>query len=314
MAEDASHEAVAVDIVGEVVCRRAAANRVEQQHAYRHAEQDPPRRVAQQRPDVASHARLLLDACVAAVDVDALARQQERQQEEAEAYRRDDYHRRLPCRRVGGHVQSPLRGCRGVVAEQPAERLEHRHGDEAAAVGEEHAVGREYVALPLVGAHHAQHGAVGHVYGRVDGHHEDVGAVCPHQLARIAECRRSECQHARHGERQRHPQQIGAVLAPARLGAVGQNAHQRIRYGVPQLGYQQQPAGIGERQPEDVRVEERQIVGKYLPEHRRGQVAESVAYFFAQPCHYFPRFLSIISTIVLTEAPVVRPSAGVLRQ
>ena len=39
-------------------------------------------------------------------------------------------------------------------------------------------------------------------------------------------------------------------------------------------------AGIYKAQPEDVGVEERQVIREHLPEHRRRHVAEAVTYFF----------------------------------
>ena len=58
----------------------------------------------------------------------------------------------------------------------------------------------------------------------------------------------------------------GAVGAPLGLRPVGERAHHRVRDDVEQAGHQHQGGGVGHRQTEDVREEQRESDGHDLPQ------------------------------------------------
>ena len=80
---------------------------------------------------------------------------------------------------------------------------------------------------------------------------------------------RGKCQHPGYGKRQGRTEKIRPVHAPSGSGPVGNHSHYRVENGVIKLGYQQKCSCMGKRQPEHIRIEERQVVGENLPEHRR---------------------------------------------
>ena len=185
-----------------------------------------------------------------------LAGEQEAEDEHHEAGRRDAHHAPEPA-------LSAL-----IAAEGIGQRLPDGQCDERAAVGEEHTEGGEHGLLVRVVGHHAEHGAVRHVDARIDGHHHDIRHVSPDEFCAILPVRGGEEQYAADAEQRGHPQQIGAVLAPAGVGAVGYDAHHGVGDGIPDTCDEQQHTGIDEREAEDVAVEYRQVVGEHLPEGR----------------------------------------------
>ena len=261
-------EDVSPDVVLEEIGRRGATHGTEEIGAQRRTDEQPPGHVGEQGPEVFRYG----DGGQA---LHMFLRQEEAEQEDDEAERGYHHHGVLP--RVGQRT--------GRLLEPRAKRFPGKQGDEAAAVGEEHAVGGEDGLRVRIVRHHAEHGSVGDVDGRVDGHHQDIGDVCPDQFAGRPEVGRGEHQYAAEGEGKGHPEQVGAVFAPPRMGAVGNDAHHGVGDGVPDAGDQQQEARVRQAQAVDVGIEQRQIIGEYLPEHGGRHVSEAITDFFFQCCH-----------------------------
>ena len=249
------------DDVEEEIGHRGTSRRIEQVGAQGSTDEQPPGLVGEQRLEVAAHAD-------GRHRLEVLAGKQEAEDEHHETGCRDAHHTPEPA--VG----------RLIAAEHIGQGLPDGQGDERAAVGEEHTEGAEHRLLVGVVGHHAQHGTIGHVDTRIDGHHQDIRHVGPDELGTVLPVGCGEQQDAADGEQRSHPQQIGAVLAPARVGTVGDDTHHGVGDGIPYTRDEQQHAGIYERQSEDVGVEYRQVVGEHLPECRRRHVAESVADLF----------------------------------
>ena len=211
-----------------------------------------------------------------------LLRQEEADQEEEQADRRDHEHRVLPA------------GRRSISAERLAKGLPAEERDETATVGEEHAVGAEHRLGVRIVSHHAQHRPIRDVDAGIDRHHQDVGHVGPDQLHRRGGIRRGEEQDAAQGEGHRHQQQVGTVFAPAGAGAVRQDAHHRVADGVPDAGHDQQQGHLVQPQAKDIAVKERQVIGEYLPEHRGRHVPEAVTHLFREGCPYLAHRISVV--------------------
>ena len=254
----------ASDDVGEEECHSGTAHGVEEVEAERGSVEKPPGFVGQQRLEVfAEWGR--------ADGGELLAGEVEAQEEEDKAAGCYHYHGKLPAA-LERHAH------RG--GEELAEGIPGEEGYEGASVGEEHAEGWEDGLFLRVVGHDSEHGSIGDVDAGVDGHHEDVGDVGPYEFGCIAPVRGGEQEYAADWEGGGHPQQVGAVFAPAGLGAVGDDAHHGVRDGVPDAGDEQEHTGVYKTYAEYVGIEKREVVAEDFPEHGRGHVTEAVAYFF----------------------------------
>ena len=190
------------------------------------AQQNPPRAVAKQGAEVAANRHV-------GHGTQPFARQGESEEEKDEAGSTHHHHCPLPTVGVARFKCQSLSG-----VEVAAERFPAGQYDERTTVGKEHTIGGKDGFLVGVGRHHTEHRTIRHVDGRVDGHHEQIGHVSPNGFDRFARIGGSEEQHTGDGKRSSHPKQIGAVLTPAGLRAVGQYAHHRVAHGVPNARHQ----------------------------------------------------------------------------
>jgi len=120
-------------------------------------------------------------------------------------------------------------------------------------------------------------GVVRHV---VDGIADDecaVRHVGVRQPAGRAQRRRRKGEHTEHAERDRRPKNPGPKLAPARVGAVDDQAHRKIRDPVPHAAHQQQHAYRSRAQPRGIGEKERQEHNDGAPDEIGGRVAEGIA-------------------------------------
>ncbi|EEB26900.1 hypothetical protein BACDOR_00586 [Phocaeicola dorei DSM 17855] len=171
----------------------------------------------------------------------------------------------------------------------PAEHIHHGHeeqqGDEAAQVGEQHAIDGQQVAVVRIGADDSQQGGVGHIDGRIDHHHQRVSGIGIDDFGGQAPLRSGERKDADERERHGKKQQVGTELAPARMGAVCQDADYGVEGGIPYPGDQEHGAYRGGRHTEHVGIKYHEIGTEELPEHGRGHVSQSVTYLFFEHYH-----------------------------
>ena len=213
-----------------------------------------------------------------------------------------------------------------VAAKGVAEGLPKEEREERTSISEEHTEGGINRFLIRVIGHHPEHRAIRHIDTGIDGHHQNIRSIRPDEFGGVPPIGRSEKQYTCDGEERRNKEQVRAVLAPTCLRTIGYNPHHRIGDCVPDTRDKEDDPCILEREPEDVTVEERQVIGKDLPEHRRGHIAETVAYV-AKPLAIYhfviyhwviyldiEAFFATRALIFSTEAEVVKPSSGVLRQ
>ena len=165
---------------------------------------------------------------------------------------------------------------------------EGKQGDKAHRIGTDHPVGRELVLLVVIGGHHAQQRAVGHVHGGIDGHHQQVQRVRVNPLAHGAEIGRIQQQGENNAQRNGAEDEPGTVGAPLGLRPVGERAHHRVGDHVEQAGDQHQGGGIGNRQAEDVRKEQGERNGHDFPgDATGGGVTQGISDFFGEFGHRF---------------------------
>lgn len=184
-------------------------------------------------------------------------RQQEAEDEHHETGRGNTYHSPEPAL------------LRGIAAEEVRQGFPKEQGEERTTIGKEHTERGEDGLLVRVIRHDTEHGSIRHVDTCVDRHHQDIGDVSPDEFRPIIPIRGGKQQDTTDGEQRSHPEQIRAVLTPLGIRTVTDNTHHRVGDSIPDTGDKHQYTSIDERQSEDVRIEERQIVGKDFPEGRR---------------------------------------------
>ena len=111
--------------------------------------------------------------------------------------------------------------------------------------------------------------------------YQDISKICPEQFCAIFPPGSSEHKHTTNGKRSCHPQQVGAILAPSRAGAVGNSTHHRVGNSIPDARYQEQHRGIVKFQPEYIGIKEWQVIRQHFPKHRRSHVAKTIPDFFS---------------------------------
>ena len=179
-----------------------------------------------------------------------------------------------------GHQAAGQRTRRGQGAEDHAEDgvlvlgapadhfLEVREGKqrhEAHCIGTDHPVGGELVLLVVIGRHHAEQRAVGHVDGGIGHHHQQIEGIGIDAHPGRAQVRRIEQQGEDDAQRNGAENQPGTIGAPAGLGTVGDGAHQRVRHHIEQARHQHEGGGIGDREAEDIGKEQREGDGHHFP-------------------------------------------------
>ena len=135
---------------------------------------------------------------------------------------------------------------------------EREQGDKAHGIGAYHAERRELVLLVVIIGHHAQQRAVRHVDGSVNGHHEQIERVGIDALAHGTEVGsvKQQCEDESQGDGTED--EPGTIGAPARLGAVGQTAHQGVGDHVKHARDEHQRCRVGNREAKDVGEKQRE--------------------------------------------------------
>ena len=221
-------EGIGGDVVLEEIGGGGSAHGVEEVGAQGGAIEYPPRGV------VYKGFQVFADGGAFDGGLDVFLCHAEAEQEAAKADAGNDNHGALPAAGIGEvHGLEPV-----------AQGFPKAEGDEATSVGEEHAVGGEHGLGVGIVRHHAEHGSVGHVDSGIDGHHEDVGDVCPDELASGTHVGGGEQQDAGDGKGYGYPEEVGTVFAPTGVGAVGNDAHHGVGHGVPDAGDEHQETGV----------------------------------------------------------------------
>ncbi len=230
---------LAPDNVGKEERNGGSAHGVEEVEAERRSVEQPPGLIGHQSLEVIAKRG-------GGHSLDALAGELEAEQKQHEATRSDDAHGHLP-RRLGRHAQT--------AAEHGAQRVPRKEGYERASVGKKTCGRTKTPSSPASCRSSRRAWLRRDIYARVDGHHEYVGHIGPHELGTIGPVGGGEKQDAAYRERSGHPQQIGTVFAPACARAVGGDAHHRVAHCVPYAGDQEEYACVDKAYSEDVGIE-----------------------------------------------------------
>ena len=138
-------------------------------------------------------------------------------------------------------------------------------------------VGRGAGPVRGVRRQHSQQGRIGNVDRRIGDHQQTESHVRVNHPSGTGVTRRGEGEHGDDGHGQRHPQQIGAKVSPARIGSIGDSADERINDRVTHPGDQHHGPHGRRAEQEHVRIELGDVDGEHLPKHGRREVAETVA-------------------------------------
>ncbi|OQB94791.1 MAG: hypothetical protein BWX86_01378 [Verrucomicrobia bacterium ADurb.Bin122] len=226
----------------------AAAHGDEEDEGDRGGEEGEPGAVGEQILEVAADGGLLLLGWA-----DALLRVEENDEEGGDDDDADDYEGEGPAALL-------------VAAAEGFREGQEGGGDHhAGGVREDEFNRGEGGALVGVGRHDAEHGGVGDVDRGVDQHEGVVGHDRPDEFAGVAEVWSREGEHAGDGHGHAEPEQVGAELAPACLGAVGDHADHGIEEGVEAAAGAEHGGGGGGGDAEDVRIEKGQVNHERLP-------------------------------------------------
>ena len=122
--------------------------------------------------------------------------------------------------------------CRCAAGNQGNERQRAGIDDDPSDLRQTHAKGVQAGALVRIVSHHSRECGVRNIDGRVEQHQKAIGYPGIDNFALYREIRRREVQDKDHAQRQTHPEQIGAELAPARAGAIGQGAHEKVSHAI----------------------------------------------------------------------------------
>ena len=155
--------------------------------------------------------------------------------------------------------------------------------DELGDVHRDEAIGIELRAFVQIAGHHAAERRVGHVVHGVKRHEQHVGdrGIGDHRSQAPALGRRVGQDHD-HSPGNGGPEHPGPEPAPARPGAVGEDAHDRVEEGVPQPRPQENGRGGAGAQAEHVRVEVHLEKDHRHEDEVGGGVAAAVARLFEE--------------------------------
>ena len=182
-----------------------------------------------------------------------------------------------------GHGHLPA--VRAIVAfgELGYQRQREAADDELGDIDGDEAEGSELGALIQVAGHDAAQGGVRHVVHRVERHHHRVCdcGVCD-QGAHVPTPGRGVGENHYDCPGYRRPQDPRTEPAPARVGAVGEDAHDRVEHRVPQPGPKQNGGGGAGGQAEGVGVKVRLEENHRHEDEIRGRVGGAVARHFKE--------------------------------
>ena len=202
---------------------------------------------------------------------DALAGGGEGNQEEGDAEDTKQRHRILVALRlIDDAVVAPC--------SEPFDEIERgTRDDELPDVGGDKAVGVQPRTLVGVVGHDRPKGRIGEVDEGIGGAQQEARDEGIDELARVAEIRRGERHDGKDSIGHGAEQQVGAELAPARFGAVGDNAHDGVHDRIPDTADEHDDACHSGREPVDVGVEYQQPETDQVPDKVGGGVAKAVA-------------------------------------
>ena len=165
------------------------------------------------------------------------------------------------------------------------EELDHWNGeagyDETGGIGRDLAVRRD--AGPLVGVrgHDRRQRRVWHIVDGVDHPKQDVGGPGIDDLAGRTDIGSRKSEDTNDAKRQCRPQQPGPELAPSRVGAVRNHAHDGIEASHCQADDKEEGSCLRRRKAKGVGVEV-QLQGEHgLEDKISGHVAQRIANLFA---------------------------------
>ncbi len=165
------------------------------------------------------------------------------------------------------------------------EELDHGNGeagyDETRGIGGDLAVRRDAGPLVGVSGHDRRQRRVRHIVDGIDHPEQDVGGPGIDDLGGRTDIGSRKGEDADDAKRQCRPQQPGPELAPSRVGAVRNHAHDGIEASHRQADDEEKRSRLGGRQAKGVGIEV-QLQGEHgLEDKISGHVAQRIANLFA---------------------------------
>ncbi len=253
-----------VDVVLKIVNIRSALQCQRDEDEHRNEQRQNPRLVAQEIGHILPDRRLLLR-----LRNDALLGREERNHEEDRPDDGKEHHRLLESDRLI------------AVAEHQHERQEQHLNDELSNHDGNEAIGGQAVAVGHVAGEYTAQRCVRKIVCRVNDDEQRVRDRRVVHLSLFAQVRRREREQRKHAERHGGPEDPRSEFAPARVRAIRDQSHDRIEQYAAEEPAPENDRGRGTRRdPEHVRIEEREESDERLENEVSGEIPQAVSHLF----------------------------------